>query len=93
MFYDGFECNSTCFNDFRKLIRVLCVTGKNHKLIFASSTPSGTPSGTQSGTPSDTPSDTPSCTKTVGELAVVISATNDGRIKTWVLFVLVASSY
>jgi hypothetical protein len=29
MFYDDFEYNSACFYDFRKLIHVMCVTGKN----------------------------------------------------------------
>jgi hypothetical protein len=41
---------------------------------------SGTPSDTQFGTPSDTLSGTPSYTKTMGELAVVILTTSDGKI-------------
>jgi hypothetical protein len=63
------------------------------QLVFASGTQSGTPSGTQSGTPSGTQSDTPSdtqsgtpsgtlsCKKMMGNLAVMVLATNDGRIK------------
>jgi hypothetical protein len=43
-----------------------------------SDTPSNTPSGTQSGTQSDTPSDTPSCTKTMGDLVVMVLAASDG---------------
>ena len=34
-----------------------------------------------SGTPSGTASDTPFCTKIVGELAEIISAASDGKIK------------
>jgi hypothetical protein len=78
MFCDDFEFKSICFYDPRKLIQVLRVTVKNHSLFFSFDTQSGMPSSTQSGTPSDTPSDTPSCTKTMGDLAVMVLETNDG---------------
>jgi hypothetical protein len=51
------------------------------QLVFSSDTQSSTPFDTQSGTPSDTLSSTPSCTKTMGDLAVMVLVASDGRIK------------
>jgi hypothetical protein len=61
------------------MTKIMCnsVTGKN----CSSVTPSGTPFSTQFGTPSDTLSVTPSCTKTMGDLEVIISTTSNGRIR------------
>jgi len=57
----------------------MCHGAKSHG-VFPSDTPFDTPSGTISSTPSGTVSGTPSYTKTVGELAVIVSTTNDGQI-------------
>jgi hypothetical protein len=81
MFYDGFECNSACFNDFMKLIHVMCVTRKKSQLVFTSDTLSSAPTDTQSDNPSGTLSGTLFCTKIMGDLVVIISAANDGRIR------------
>jgi hypothetical protein len=91
MFYDGFEYNSTCFNDSRKLIHVLCVTGKNRSsFLHPTLRPVLHPTLSPVLHPTLRHS---SCTKTMGDLAVIISAANDGRIRDMGFFVLVASSY
>jgi hypothetical protein len=48
--------------------------------VSASDTQSDTHSSTRSGTRSDTPSSTAYCTKTEGDLAVMVLAASDGRI-------------
>jgi hypothetical protein len=77
MFYDDIECNSVCFYVSRNLIRIFWCHREKSQLVFASRTESGTPSDTQYCTPSGTPS----CTKTMGDLAVMVLAASDGRIR------------
>jgi hypothetical protein len=54
--------------------------------IFPSNNSFGTPSDNASNTPSGTASNAPSCTKTIGELVVIISTTYDGKINNQVFF-------
>jgi hypothetical protein len=70
MFYDGFEYNSACFNDSKKLIRVMCVIRKNPSSILHLTLHLALPSGATSGTPA--------YTKTMGDLEVIISVASDG---------------
>jgi hypothetical protein len=80
MFNDTIEYNSSCFYTSKDLIHVFwCYRAKTHH-VYASGTRSNTPSSTRSGTRSNTTSNTTSCTKTKGDLVVLVLATNDGRI-------------
>jgi hypothetical protein len=54
---------------------MFCMSQGKITACFFSDTQSGTPSDTQS---SGTPSDTLSCTKTMGDLAVMVLAASDG---------------
>jgi hypothetical protein len=74
VFYDDLDYNSVCFYVSRDLIHIFWCHREKSQHVFASGTQSGTPSGTQSGTPSDTPS----CTKTMGDLVVMVLAASDG---------------
>jgi hypothetical protein len=81
MFNDYIEYNSSCFYASKDLIHVFwCYRAKTHH-VSASGTQSDTPSSTRSGTRSDTLSSTAYCTKTEGDLAVMVLAASDGRIR------------
>jgi hypothetical protein len=77
MFYDDIECNSVCFYVSMNLIHIFWCHREKSQHVFASGTQSNTPSGTQSSTRSGTPS----CTKMMGDLAVMVLAASDGRIR------------
>jgi hypothetical protein len=81
MFYVDLEYNSSCFYVSKDLIHIFwCYREKSHH-VSASGTQSGTPSSTRSGT-SPTLRPTPlSYTKTVGDLAVMVLAASDGKIR------------
>jgi hypothetical protein len=81
VFYDDLDYNSVCFYVSMDLILIFWCHREKLQHVFASDIQFGTPSDTQSGTPSDTPSNTPSCTKTMGDLAVMVLAASGGRIR------------
>jgi len=77
MFNDNIEYNSSCFYASKDMIHVFwCYRVKTHHVFV-----SGTKSGTCSGTRSNTVSSTTSCTKTEGDLVVMVLAASDGWIR------------
>jgi hypothetical protein len=79
MFNDCIEYNSSCFYTSKDLIHVFLCYREKMNYVSISDTRSGTPS-IGSSTQSGTLSSTVYCTKTEGDLAVMVLAASDGRI-------------
>ena len=72
VFYIDFEYNSLRFYVSKDLIHIFWFYREKSHHVSSSGTQSSTPSGTRSGTPSITSS----CTKTVGDLVVMVLEEN-----------------